>query len=184
MPFAPPFLRDGDLVVSHVANILHYLGPKIGLAPAGEASRVFAHGLQLTITDLVSEVHDTHHPIAANLYYEDQKEEAKARALAFLSERAPNISAISSACWPTIRREKRMLSGTGSPPSTCRCSRSGSASPTPFRAHLPARTSFIPLSPPSRPRSRRNRTSPPTSRRSAAFPFNETGVFRCYSGAR
>ena len=88
-PFAPPFLRDGDLVVSHVANILHYLGPKIGLAPAGEASRVFAHGLQLTITDLVSEVHDTHHPIAANLYYEDQKEEAKARAAAFLSERAP-----------------------------------------------------------------------------------------------
>ena len=88
-PFAPPFLRDGDLVVSHVANILHYLGPKIGLAPAGEASRVFAHGLQLTITDLVSEAHDTHHPIAADLYYEDQKEEAKARASAFLSERVP-----------------------------------------------------------------------------------------------
>ena len=75
--------------MSHVANILHYLGPKIGLAPAGEASRVFAHGLQLTITDLVSEVHDTHHPIATNLYYEDQKEEAKARAAAFLSERVP-----------------------------------------------------------------------------------------------
>ncbi len=88
-PFAPPFLRDGDIVVSHVANILHYLGPKLSLAPAGEAARAFAHSLQLTVTDLVAEVHDTHHPIAANLYYEDQKQEAKARAAAFLSDRAP-----------------------------------------------------------------------------------------------
>ena len=55
-PFAPPFLRDGDLVVSHVANILNYLGPKLGLAPKDEAQRVFAHGLQLTITDFVAEV--------------------------------------------------------------------------------------------------------------------------------
>ena len=88
-PFAPPFLRDGDVVVSHVANILHYLGPKIGLAPAGEPSRLFAHGLQLTITDLVSEAHDTHHPISTDLYYEDQKNEAKARAAAFLAHRVP-----------------------------------------------------------------------------------------------
>lgn len=88
-PFAPPFLRDGDVVVSHVANILHYLGPKIRLAPAGEASRVFAHGLQLTITDLLSEVHDTHHPISTDLYYEDQRKEAKARTAAFLAHRVP-----------------------------------------------------------------------------------------------
>jgi glutathione S-transferase len=88
-PFAPPFLRDGDVVVSHVASILHYLGPKIRLAPAGEASRVFAHGLQLTITDLVSEVHDTHHPISTDLYYEDQRKEAKARTAAFLAHRVP-----------------------------------------------------------------------------------------------
>jgi len=88
-PFAPPFLRDGEIIVSHVANILEYLAPKLGLAPRQEARRVFAHGLQLTITDLISEVHDTHHPIATDLYYEDQKKEAKARAAAFLSERAP-----------------------------------------------------------------------------------------------
>jgi glutathione S-transferase len=87
--FAPPILRDGELVVSHVANILHYLGPKLRLAPAGEAARAFAHSLQLTITDLVAEVHDTHHPIATDLYYEDQKQEAKARATAFLTDRAP-----------------------------------------------------------------------------------------------
>jgi glutathione S-transferase len=88
-PFAPPFLRDGVVVVSHVANILHYLGPKLGLAPRDEAGRIFACGLQLTITDLVAEFHDTHHPISTDLYYEDQKKEAKARATAFLQQRVP-----------------------------------------------------------------------------------------------
>jgi glutathione S-transferase len=88
-PFAPPFLRDGAIVVSHVANILQYLGPKLGLAPKDEAGRFFAHGLQLTITDFVSEVHDTHHPIATDLYFEDQGEEAKARSAAFLQHRVP-----------------------------------------------------------------------------------------------
>jgi glutathione S-transferase len=88
-PFAPPILRDSDVVVSHVANILLYLGPRLGLAPANEASRAFAHGLQLTITDLVAAVHDTHHPISTDLYYEDQKKEAKARTAGFLSQRAP-----------------------------------------------------------------------------------------------
>jgi glutathione S-transferase len=88
-PFAPPFLRDGDVVVSHVANILFYLGPRLGLAPKDEPQRLFAHGLQLTITDFVAEVHDTHHPISTGLYYEDQKAEAKARAAAFLKNRVP-----------------------------------------------------------------------------------------------
>ncbi|WP_028745641.1 glutathione S-transferase family protein [Rhizobium mesoamericanum] len=89
--FAPPFLRDGDLIVSHVANILFYLGPKLGLAPGDERLRYLANGLQLTITDLVAEVHDTHHPIATSLYYADQKEAAKARSAAFISERIPKF---------------------------------------------------------------------------------------------
>jgi glutathione S-transferase len=88
-PFAPPFLRDGDMLVSHVANILLYLGPRLKLAPADEASRAFAHGLQLTLTDFIFEVHDTHHPISTDLYFEDQKKEAKARAAAFLAHRVP-----------------------------------------------------------------------------------------------
>ena len=88
-PFAPPFLRDGAVVVSHVANILHYVGPKLGLAPKDEAGRLYAHGLQLTITDFVAEVHDTHHPIATDLYFEDQRKEAKARSAAFLQHRVP-----------------------------------------------------------------------------------------------
>jgi glutathione S-transferase len=91
IPFAPPFLRDGDLIVSHVANILLYLSPKLGLAPQDEKLRYVANGLQLTITDFVAEVHDTHHPIALSLYYEDQKQEAKARAGEFIKERIPKF---------------------------------------------------------------------------------------------
>ena len=91
IPFAPPFLTDGDLIVSHVANILLYLGPKLGLAPADEKLRYVANGLQLTITDFVAEVHDTHHPIALSLYYEDQKKEAKARTREFIKHRIPKF---------------------------------------------------------------------------------------------
>jgi glutathione S-transferase len=91
MPFAPPFLKDGTLVVSHVANILHYLGPKLGLVPQDEASRYLANGLQLTITDFVAEVHDTHHPINTGDYYEEQKAEAKARSIAFIKQRMPKF---------------------------------------------------------------------------------------------
>jgi glutathione S-transferase len=91
LPFAPPFLKDGEIVVSHVANILHYLSPKLGLVPDDERLRVFAQGLQLTITDFVAEVHDTHHPISTGDYYEDQKPEAKARTSAFLTQRVPKF---------------------------------------------------------------------------------------------
>ena len=88
-PFAPPFLTDGSMIVSHVANILFYLGPKIGLAPREEQLRYIANGLQLTITDFVCEAHDTHHPISIGLYYSDQQAEAKARSVAFINERIP-----------------------------------------------------------------------------------------------
>ena len=88
-PFAPPFLRIGDLLVAQTANILQVLAPRIGLAPDDEAQRIWGHQLQLTIADLVDEVHDTHHPIASGLYYEDQKAEAKARSTDFLKTRAP-----------------------------------------------------------------------------------------------
>lgn len=90
-PFAPPFLKVGDLVIAQVANILQYLAPRLGLIPDDEASRVGANQLQLTLADLVSEVHDTHHPIATGLYYEDQKSEARLRAGNFLRERLPKF---------------------------------------------------------------------------------------------
>lgn len=88
-PFAPPFLKAGRLVIAQVANILFYLGPRLKLSSSDEAARLWLHQLQLTVTDFVKEVHDTHHPIAAGLYYEDQKPEAKQYAQHFLKTRAP-----------------------------------------------------------------------------------------------
>ncbi|MDM9625296.1 glutathione S-transferase [Rhizobium sp. S152] len=91
IPFAPPFLKDGDLIIPHVANILFYLGPRLGLAPENDGLRYVANGLQLTITDFVAEVHDTHHPISTGAYYEDQRDEAKARSAAFIKDRIPKF---------------------------------------------------------------------------------------------
>ena len=87
--FAPPFLKAGKLVIGQTANILLYLGARHGLAPKTEAGKLWTHQLQLTVSDFVVEVHDTHHPIASGLYYEDQKPEAKIRSADFLKRRAP-----------------------------------------------------------------------------------------------
>ncbi|MGH9810668.1 MAG: glutathione S-transferase, partial [Terriglobia bacterium] len=89
IPYAPPFLKAGKLVIAQTANILFYLGPKLKLAPRDEAGRLWVHQLQLTVTDFVKEIHDTHHPIAGGLYYEDQKTEAKRFSEHFLRDRAP-----------------------------------------------------------------------------------------------
>jgi glutathione S-transferase len=88
-PFAPPFLKAGRLVIAQTANILMYLGARHGLAPKAEAGRLWANQLQLTMTDFVKEIHDTHHPIASSLYYEDQKPESRRYAEIFLAERLP-----------------------------------------------------------------------------------------------
>jgi glutathione S-transferase len=88
-PFAPPFLKAGQLVIGQTANILFYLGSRHGLAPKAEAGRLWLHQLQLTVTDFVTEVHDTHHPLGPSLYYEDQKAAAKKRTDEFWNERVP-----------------------------------------------------------------------------------------------
>jgi glutathione S-transferase len=89
--FAPPFLKHGDLVIGQTANILLYLGPRLGLAPENEGERLYAHQLQLTIADLVMEIQHTHHPVAHGLYYEDQKAEAFTYTQHFLAERLPKF---------------------------------------------------------------------------------------------
>jgi len=89
LPFAPPFLKAGRRVVAQTANILLFLGDRHGLAPKAESARLWTHQLQLTLADLVEEAHDTHHPIAPSLYYEDQKSEARRRARDFLANRLP-----------------------------------------------------------------------------------------------
>jgi glutathione S-transferase len=90
-PFAPPFLKAGRVLVSQTANILQFLGGRHGLAPEDEAGRYWVQGLQLTITDFVAEVHDTHHPVASGLYYRDQKREARRRSADFLDNRLPKF---------------------------------------------------------------------------------------------
>ena len=91
-PFAPPFLKAGKLVVGQTANILFYLGGRHGLSPQAEGPRLWVHQLQLTITDLVLEIHDTHHPLGSSLYYEDQKAAAKRRTEEFWKERVPKFT--------------------------------------------------------------------------------------------
>jgi glutathione S-transferase len=88
-PFGPPFLRHGNLVLAQTALILHWLAPRHGLVPKAEAARLHAHQLQLTVTDFLVEVHDTHHPIASSKYYQEQQPEAKRRAAEFLANRLP-----------------------------------------------------------------------------------------------
>ncbi len=88
-PFAPSFLKAGKRLIGQTANILLFIGERHGLAPKSEARRLWAHQLQLTLADLIVEVHDTHHPIAGNLYYEDQRQEAKRRAADFVKNRLP-----------------------------------------------------------------------------------------------
>ena len=90
-PFAPPFLKCGEIMVGQTANILLFLGPRLGLAPEDEAGRLWAHQLQLTVADLITEVHDTHHPVASGLYYKDQKTEALRRAADFIGARMPKF---------------------------------------------------------------------------------------------
>lgn len=88
-PFAPPFLLAGDQLIAQTANILQFLGPRLGLVPADEAGRLWVQQLQLTLADLLTEVHDTHHPIASGLYYREQKPEAARRAGDFTAVRLP-----------------------------------------------------------------------------------------------
>jgi glutathione S-transferase len=86
-PFAPPILKAGKLAIAQTALILHHLGPRLRLCPKSEADRLWAHQLQLTIADFVDEIHNTHHPIASALYYEDQRREAKRYSAEFWRRR-------------------------------------------------------------------------------------------------
>lgn len=84
-PFAPPFLAAGRQVIGQTANILMYLGERHGLAPRDAVGRAWVNQLQLTLTDFVSEIHDTHHPLGPTLYFEEQKPQAKRRTKEFLA---------------------------------------------------------------------------------------------------
>ena len=91
LPFAPPFLKAGKLMIAQTANILLWPAPRHDLVPKSQAVRLWAHQLQLTIADWLVEVHDAHHPIGGAFYYEDQKPESKRRAAHFTAERLPKF---------------------------------------------------------------------------------------------
>lgn len=88
-PFAPPFLKDGQVLVGQTALILQYLAPTLKLVARSERARVWTQQIQLTIADMVAEAHDTHHPVGSSLYYEDQRPEALRRAREFCATRLP-----------------------------------------------------------------------------------------------
>ena len=88
-PYAPPFLKAGKIIVAQTANVLLFLGPRLKLAPRDEAGRLWAHQLQLTISDLVDEIHDTHHPVSSWLYFEEQRPAARRRTKDFWRYRVP-----------------------------------------------------------------------------------------------
>jgi glutathione S-transferase len=110
-PFAPPFLKTGRLVIGQTANILQFLGARHGLAPGSESGRLWVHELQLTMADFLVEIHDTHHPVGANLYYEDQKPEARRRAADFLQNRAPKFLGYFEQVLARNARGERYLAG-------------------------------------------------------------------------
>lgn len=91
VPLAPPFLVDGDVLVSQSAAVSAYLGERLGLAPAEPRLREWARSVAITTADLVAEAHDTHHPVGTSLYYEDQVDEAVRRSQEFRAQRMPKF---------------------------------------------------------------------------------------------
>ena len=72
-------------------NILLYLGSRLNLAPRDEAGRLWAHQLQLTVTDMVVHIHDSHHPVSGWLYFEEQRPAARRRTQDFWRYRVPKF---------------------------------------------------------------------------------------------
>ena len=143
-PFAPPFLKAGKLVIAQTANILFYLGPRLKLAPRDEAGRLWLHQLQLTVTDFVKEIHDTHHPLGGELYYEDAKPEAKRFTGNFLHERAPKYlgyfeSVLKKSGGPNVLGAQVQLYGSVAVPARRRPALRLSQGDDAHRAQSPAR---------------------------------------------
>ena len=89
--YAPPVLRDGEVLIGQTTNILLYLGRRLGLAPRVESGRLWLNQLQLTMADWLTEVHDTHHPLSMNQYYDEQKQAALQRSADFRATRLPKF---------------------------------------------------------------------------------------------
>ncbi|HTU61855.1 MAG TPA: glutathione S-transferase, partial [Polyangiales bacterium] len=62
VPFAPPFLRHGNVVLAQTSAILQYLAPDLELEPHTKLGRLAAIQYQLTLADWVDETYAAHHP--------------------------------------------------------------------------------------------------------------------------
>ncbi len=91
VPYSPPYLVDcaTGSAIAQVAHILAWLTDRHGHGTGDPATDLALIQLQLTVTDIVAEVHDTHHPIAAGLYFDEQKEAAIAAGKNFREQRIP-----------------------------------------------------------------------------------------------
>ncbi len=89
--FAVPVLRDGELIIPQTVAITRFLGERHGLAPRDERGRLLVQAVALTIADLVTEVHDTHHPLSVEERYEEQRAAAARRATVFREVRLPRF---------------------------------------------------------------------------------------------
>ncbi len=89
--FAPPYLSVDGGTIAQTANILFYLSERHDCGPTGMKHRYWLAQIQLTIMDMVAEAHDVHHPVGVDLYYEDQKPEARRRAEGFRDQRIPKF---------------------------------------------------------------------------------------------
>ncbi|GAB5347891.1 glutathione S-transferase [Alteriqipengyuania sp. 357] len=110
-PFAPPYIVDGDNCIAQVAHIVTWLAGRHGFGTEDEQANLELIMLQLTITDIVAETHDVHHPIADGLYYEDQKDAASRVAEDFREKRIPKFfryfeDALSASDGPFVLGEK------------------------------------------------------------------------------
>ena len=89
--FAPPILRVGELTISQLGNISLFLARRFELLPPGEAGMAHANQLMLTFIDVLDEVHNTHHPLGASYYHEDQIDAARKNTSQFLEHRLPRF---------------------------------------------------------------------------------------------
>jgi glutathione S-transferase len=88
--------------LSQTGVIVDYLSQKLGLAGYAkddalldDEEKAFLRAKQaqlvFTVLDMTCEVHNVHHPVSVNLYYEDQKAEALRSAEQFRTSRLPKF---------------------------------------------------------------------------------------------
>lgn len=90
-PFAPPILTTPNLVLWQTAHICTTLAQRHNLMPSDPTRAHHTAALLLTLIDVVDEFHNTHHPVAIAYHYEDQQDEARRNAQAFVQKRLPRF---------------------------------------------------------------------------------------------